>query len=69
MAINIAEKVTQGYAVGKAKYTFFLESDSDLAELTNLYPPKGNAVNTSIALIWPTGVVYALFDSGWVIGG
>jgi hypothetical protein len=69
MAINIAEVVKQGHPLGRAKYTFFLDSEDDLVELKKQYPPKGTAVNTSIALIWRTGAAYALLDDGWVVGG
>ena len=69
MAIHISEKISQGHPLGKARYTFFLDSENDLVELNKLYPPKGVAVNTSTAVIWSTGAAYALLDGGWVPGG
>jgi hypothetical protein len=69
MSIVILEQVTQGYPIGKAKYTFLLPTAVFLDQLEVDYPHGGKAVDGSIAVIWDTGDAYALFPDGWKLGG
>ena len=69
MRVEILEWITQGQPFGRGKGTFLLQTDDDILQLEREYPPKGKAVNGSIAVIWSTGATLALFDTGWEIGG
>jgi sulfur transfer protein SufE len=69
MGIIILEQNQQGCPVGKAKYTFLLQTAASLDQLKTEYPHKGKAVDGSMAVVWNTGDTYALFPDGWILGG